>query len=166
MRVERATILPGDYPADVDRVRVRSFPHWYLEGSHRGGLLYRAVEGGLVGYLIVQVEGSVAYVEELAVEPAFRGGGVARSLVARAAADLADRVEKWTVFPMSGRTAESRRAVFLALGFRPDPDHPNLLLASPHELCAGDGSPAGPQVTTAPAGICHPIELRDGSRTT
>jgi GNAT superfamily N-acetyltransferase len=165
MRVECSTILPGDYPADVAMVRANSFPHWYLEGSHRGGLLYRAIEGGMIGYLIVQVEGSVAYLEELAVEPAFRESGVARSLVARAAADLADRVHRWTVFPMSGQAAASRRAVFLALGFRPDPEHGNLLLASPDELCGGEGSTTGSQVRTTPPGSCHPSELRDDPRT-
>jgi ribosomal protein S18 acetylase RimI-like enzyme len=138
MRVERGDLQPGEIPPDVARVRESSFPKWYRQGLHRGTLLYRALDDGLIGYLILQVEGSVAYVEELAVEPAFRGGGVASSLVGRAAADLVGRVDRVMVFPLIGRSVESRRAVFEALGFRADPEHANLLLASPDELCGGE----------------------------
>ncbi|MGF1668073.1 MAG: GNAT family N-acetyltransferase [Acidimicrobiia bacterium] len=70
----------------------------------------------------------------MAVDPASRGAGIARALVARAAHDLVGRVELITVFLLSGSTSESRRAVFLALGFRPHPEHINLLSASPTAL--------------------------------
>lgn len=148
MRLERSTIAPGVYPDDVAELRTRCFPHWYLQGSHRGTLLYRALDVELAGYLIVQETASAAYVEELAVDPTRRRAGVARCLVMRAAGDLVGRVERITVFPMSGRTSRSRREVFLALGFRPDPGHESLLHAVPHELCATVG---GPSVTNPPA---------------
>ena len=139
MRVERQRVVHGEYPDDVAELRRDCFPPWYCRGRHRGTVLYRAVSGrDLVGYLIVQVEGTVAYVEEVAVRPKSRRCGVARSLVARAAADLVGVVERVMVFPMTGTGHESRRAVFEALGFRAEPAHDNLLAASPLELVPPD----------------------------
>jgi ribosomal protein S18 acetylase RimI-like enzyme len=135
MRVEREAIRPGEYPAHVAALRQACFPRWYLAGHHRGSVLYRAVsDRRLIGYLIVQVEGAVAYVEEVAVSPQFRRQGVARSLVAAAASDLSGTVQRVMVFPMSGEAADSRRTVFESLGFRAEPDHRNVLVASPLEL--------------------------------
>lgn len=134
MRLESAVVEPGEYPGEVARLRSRCFPRWYQEGSHRGTLLYRAHDERLVGYLIIHVAGAVAYVEELAVDPPARGRGVARSLIHRAGADLAGSVERLAVFPMTGSGSESRRGVFVALGFRPSAEHPNMLEAPPVEL--------------------------------
>lgn len=135
MRVERQAVDPGDHPPDIAELRRLCFPRWYLHGHHRGTILYRAVsDGDLIGYLIIQLEGTVAYVEEVAVRPESRRCGVARSLVARAAMDLAGVADRVMVFPMTGSEHGSRRSVFEALGFRPEPTHDSLLVASPLEL--------------------------------
>lgn len=122
------TLAPLDPESDLDavvRVESRSFPRpWNrpmflqaLTNPATRTLVARAPDGSVTGYLIGQVVPGELQIHTVAVDPAWRGRGVGRVLVAAALAASAGEGAETATLDVRRSNGAARR-LYEALGFR------------------------------------------------